>query len=148
MIRVECEICSRLRRDKQMRSSVHCVYCARAVSCVSCGSVLKSQQKLSRHRAGRVCAEESVEHVLEMAGWRRCGTLSRSLRKRGFTVRYVPRWIVAGNAPLETPVAHHPKLWKEPTAEVPPPPPWPTAAFEAATERLVAHSMLLTLGGS
>lgn len=147
MIRVMCEICGRLRRDKQMRSKVHCVYCARAVSCVSCGAVLQSHKKLTRHRLGRACVEESIEHVLELAGWRRCGTLSRSLRQRGFAVRYVPRWINEGHAPLETPVTHHSKLWKTPDAEVPPPPPWPTAAFEAAKERLVAHSMLLTLGG-
>lgn len=93
------------------------------------------------------CVERAVEHVLWVAGWKRCGTLSRALRKRGFEVRYVPRWIADKSAPILTPVTHHSKLWKEPAAEVPPPPPWPTAAYEVASERFMSHAMLLALGG-
>lgn len=132
MVRIQCVVCERMRLANQLRDDGYCVYCERAFSCTQCGRLLRRARSLPRHQSGRDCAERGVEHVLWVAGWVRCGTLSRTLRKRGFEVRYAPRWIAEGHAPMETPVTHHPKLWKQPDADVPPPPPWPTAAFEDA----------------
>lgn len=137
-----CLGCNRLLRIQEL-----CAACKTKAGCVRCGSD-RLARNLAVHQDGIRCTERAVEHILLVHGWHRTGTLSRSLKKRGFVVSYVPRWIVPGGEPLVTPVSHHPEFWKRPDLEVPEPPPWPTEAVNRAIERLQALAVMLTLKGT
>jgi hypothetical protein len=124
---------------------VCCFRCLHKISCVLCGRELIGRH-LDRHQDGTKCPEEAVEHVLLKAGWQRPGTLSKSLKSRGFSVRYVPRWVGLPGL-IETPVSHHSELWKHPASLVPEPPPWPEAELREAVERLERLAALQVLKG-
>jgi hypothetical protein len=145
---VRCFACDKARWKKPPGMKVEfalCGFCKGRVSCARCGNT-RLARNLAKHQAGIACTERAVEHVLRIHGWHRTDTLSRSLRKRGFMVRYVPRWVVVGQDLLSTPVSHHPELWRQPKAPVPEPPPWPEEA-DLAIESLRALAAMVTLRG-
>lgn len=102
----------------------------------------------ARHCAGLACVQDSVEHALLVSGWHRARTLSRSLKCRGYDVRYVPRWYypTAADNVLRAPFAYHAQLWKQLDAEVPPSPPF-TQRVEEAIDALKRRAALETLKG-
>src|SRR3989344_4658575 len=90
-------------KPEPKQESAHCRFCTKVV--------LLGPPSRRKHQQGTKCPEESIEHVLIKAGWERTGTLSRSLKSRGFSVRYVPRWVALPEL-IETPVSHHRERWK------------------------------------
>lgn len=144
----QCVLCGRKYVGAGFLEDGLCKRCQRAKSCARCGQRLK-KANLEAHQSSTKCIEQSIEHMLWVRGWHRCGTLSTSLKVRGFVVHYVPRWIGDGGHALLTPVSHHPERWKKQPEDLGPPRPprWPAEEYDAALERFDAHRILLALRG-
>jgi|SRR3990172_723618 len=150
-----CRFCTKVvllgppsRRKHQQGDTagdVCCFRCLHKIGCVLCGRELQGRH-LDKHQNGTKCPEESIEHVLIKAGWERTGTLSRSLKSRGFSVRYVPRWVALPEL-IETPVSHHRERWKYPALPAVEPPEWPETDLREAVERLERLAVLRALKG-